>query len=99
MESTKNIKVGDRVMFTSTSMQESCRISSLSSTQYKDLIKHPYGVVREKSYDSFLVEFEGIDTGHDGNGRTNPLKGLYIYQDNLVVEGDNDLIVSLAKLL
>lgn len=99
MESTKNIKVGDRVMFTSTSMQEACMISALSSTQYKDLIKHPYGVVREKYYNSFLVEFEDIHTGHDGCGGTKSRKGLYICQDNLVVEDGNDLTVSLAKLL
>lgn len=86
-------------MFTSTSMQEACMISHLSYTQYKDLIKHPYGVVREEGYDSFIVEFEDIHTGHDGSGSTKPGKGLCIHQDNLVVEGDNDLIVSLAKLL
>lgn len=99
MEYTKNIKVGDTVMFTSTSMQEACRASSLSSTQYRDLIKHPHGVVRAESCGSFLVEFEGIHTGHNGSGSTNPYKGLYICQDNLVVERNNDLIVSLAKLL
>lgn len=99
MEYTKNIKVGDTVMFTSTSMQEACRASHLSSTQYRDLINHPHGVVRAKSCDSFLVEFEGIHTGHDGCGSTKPTKGLYIYQDNLVVEHDNGLIVSLTKLL
>lgn len=99
MESTKNIKVGDRVMFTSTSIQEACVFSSLSFTQCKDLIKHPYGVVRAKSGGSFLVEFEDIHTGHDGCGGTKPRKGLYIYRDNLVVKDDNDLIVSLAKLL
>lgn len=99
MEYTKNIKVGDTVMFTSTSMQEACRASSLSFIQYKDLIKHPHGVVRAKGGYSFLVEFEGIHTGHDGGGSTKPTKGLYIYQDNLVVEHDNGLIVSLTKLL
>lgn len=99
MESTKNIKVGDRVMFTSTSMQEACVFSSLSFTQYNDLIKHPYGVVREKSGGSFLVEFEDIHTGHDGCGSTKLGKGLYIHRDNLVVKDDNNLIVSLAKLL
>lgn len=99
MEYTKNIKVGDTVMFTSTSMQEACRASALSSTQYKDLIKHPHGVVCAKSIDSFLVEFKDINTGHDGGGSTRPYKGLYICQDNLVVEDGNDLTVSLAKLL
>jgi hypothetical protein len=99
MEYTKNIKVGDTVMFTSTSMQEACRASSLSLTLYKDLIKHPYGVVCAKGRDYFLVEFEGIHTGHDGNGITRPRKGVYICPDNLVVEHNNDLIVSLSKLL
>lgn len=99
MESTKNIKVGDRVMFTSTSMQEACVFSSLSFTRYKDLIKHPYGVVRAKGCGSFLVEFEDIHTGHDGGGSTKLGKGLYIHRDNLVVEDGNDLTVSLAKLL
>lgn len=99
MEYTKNIKVGDTVMFTSTSMQEACRTSFLSPILYKDLIKHPYGVVRAKGCGYFLVEFEGIHTGHDGNGITKPYKGAYICPDNLVVEHNNDLIVSLAKLL
>lgn len=99
MKSTKNIKVGDRVMFTSTSMREACMNSALSSTQYKDLIKHPYGVVCEKRCDSFLVEFKDIHTGHDGYGGTKSRKCLYICQDNLVVEDGNDLTISLAKLL
>ena len=74
MEYTKNIKVGDTVMFTSTSMQEACRTSFLSSILYKDLIKHPYGVVRAKGCGYFLVEFEGIHYAtslcNDGSGLT-----------------------------
>lgn len=99
MEYTKNIKVGDTVMFTSTSMQEACKVSSLSSTRYRDLINHPHGVACAKDGYSFLVEFKDIHTGHDGGGCTKPYKGLYISPYNLVVEHDNGLIVSLTKLL
>lgn len=96
---TLDIKVNDRVKFVPKGVSGRRSLTSLSNTQYKDLVAHPYGIMRGFDYGDAVVQFDNISTGHSCDGMVPDCKGLYIKYSELVPAASTSIVVSISNLI
>ena len=96
---TLDIKVNDRVKFVPKGVSGRRSLTPLSNTQYRDLVAHPYGIVRGFDCSGAVVQFDNISTGHSCDGRVPDRKGLYIIYTELVHAESTSIVVSISNLI
>ena len=94
-----DVKVNDRVKFVPKGVNGHRSLTSLSNTQYRDLMAHPYGTVRGFDCEYVVVRFDNISTGHSCDGMVPDRKGLYIKYSELVPAVSTSIVVSISNLI
>lgn len=97
---TLDIKVNDRVKFVPKGVSGRRSLTLLSNTQYRDLVAHPYGIVRGFDFGGdVIVQFDNISAGHSCGGMVPDYTGLYVDYNELVPAESTSIVVSISNLI
>lgn len=96
---TLDIKVNDRVKFVPRGVSGRRSLTPLSDAQYKDLVAHPYGIMRGFDCSGAVVQFDNISTGHFCDGMVPNRTGLYIKYTELVPVKSDLIVSSISNLI